>query len=586
MTISHVASTGVKAAIGEGSTVDVFTTDITVGNMAFIALTSYEETKAANTLTGWTLLGTQNANDSTFHAAPTDDQHATRLSVWYRVLDGSEPAPPAGFISMTGVGTWNTAQADMQVYSLTSGNSWATPIIVSGADNTHNGTGSSITCGTWASGVSTNDWIIYFFSSDTDNAITISTGSISQSGVTFGTPATRTRYGSNTGVDCGIYGFDVSVTSASASTSAPTIGFTQTAGTSNCNAGIAVRLREIAANPPQTVNLSLITDTSVGQTFTSVKQKALALSSTTDVAQITTKQKMKAIALTSITNTAQTFTYSRQQTVNLITNTQTAQTVTARFSGRVNLVTETDSAFTHGKKKSRELALLISDNFVQTLAGQHQLAIGLAETTGIAQALNKIKLDNIEVVLEDYVVQPLTIGRRKAINLVVSNNLAIVLGSTYRLFQVIESDSIPATQQLKRRTLALLTETDIVNDIHPFHTALVSQILEAETAQPLHIIYSRLVHQATETDVPNSIHPIHTDAVGTVFETDFAQVIDNFVKQKLLTLVTGSDIAVAVGPKLQHPPSSIILDVVIPDPTQLTVTVLDSDVIVLVSQRF
>lgn len=585
MTISHVASTGIVAANNEGSVVDVFVPANGTGYMAFMAITSYEEAKDASTVSGWTLLGTATGKDTTTHTVDSDDNHGTKLTVWYREFDNSEPTAGSGFYSVSSASTWNTAQGCMQLYDKTSGNTWATPIIVSGSDNSHV-TGGSATLGTWASGVSTNDWIIYFFSSDTDSAITLTAGSISQTGATFGTPNVRSRKGSNGGSDCGVYGFDASVTAASASTSAPTVGFTQTGIAANCGAAIAVRLREIAANPPQTVNLSLVTGTSVAQTFTGAKQATLGLNSVSQTAQAINEQKMKAIALTSDSATAQTFTYSRQQTVSQIINTQTAQAITARFSGRVNLVTETDSAFTHGKKKSKELALVISDNFVQTLAGQHQLAIGLTETTGIAQALNKIKLDNIEVVLEDYVVQPLTIGRRRAINLVVSNNLAIVLGTTYRLFQVIESDSIPTTQQLKRRTLALLTETDIVNDIHPFHTAPVSQILEAETAQPLHIIYSRLVHQATETDVPNSIHPIHTDAVGTVFETDFAQVIDNFVKQKLLTLVTGSDIAVAVGPKLQHPPSSIILDVVIPDPTQLTVTVLDSDVIVLVSQRF
>lgn len=589
MTVSFVASfigaDDIASNKGTAASNTSTYTSVASGQFAIFCTATRTETQTYNTPTNgsWTALTNLNGGDSAHGANnTTNDNGLSRVGAWYQVLVGTE----SGSVGVSTTGANDNCQVSTIISYSTDQASFASPIYVTGSDDGAHGASRSVTFGTWGSSLQVGDVIVVINSVDTDNAAIISASSFTQSGTTFSTSTRRARGLNGSGSDNGIYVYEATVT-AGGSTSALT--FDWTGGPNSCGPAIAIRIRDVAANPPQTVNLSLVTETSTGQTLTGAKRAATALISGTQTAQAVNEQKTKALVLTTATNTAQAITYSRQQSVNQVSITNTAQPIIATFTGKVNLVTETDSAFTHGKRKNKTLNLVIQDNFILGLAGQHQQTLALTSDESIAQALNEQKFNDVEVILEDSIAQPITRQRAYNLSQVSEIDRAITLGTRYQLLQVIETDSVPVTSRFKRRSLALITETDAEFAIQPFHTDAVAQVMETDTSQPLHIIYTRLVHQVSETDVAFAIHQFLKRDLSMVSETDSVGDLIDFIKQKQLVLVVGSDIARAIGPKIQHPPSSIILDVTIPDPTQLTVFIEDDEVtsglVVLVSQR-
>lgn len=564
-------------------------TSVAAGQLAILSVVTRTETMTYGTPTNgtWSHLTTLTGGDTGTHTADSivADNGLSMMGAWYQVLGGSE----TGNVFTSTTPNTTTVPNNCQVANIisysTNESGFVTPIVVSGSDNAH-GTTRSVTFGTWASALQTGDVIIVINAIDTDNQAVISSPTLTQTGTTFNSPTFRTKAFSSTQADQAHYIWEFTVASGG-STNAPT--FTWAGGPGSCGPAIAVRIRDIPANPPQTVNLSLVTETSTGQTFTGAKSATTALISGTQTAQAIAKQKTKSLALTTTSATAQTMTYSRRQTVNQLTINQTAQPIIATFTGKVNLVTETDSAFTHGKRKTKTLSLVVSDHFILGLAGQHQKTLALTSDQGSALAINEVKFQDIEVILEDNIAQPITRQRAYNLSQVSEIDRAITLGTTFRLLQVFETDSVPTTHRIKTRALALVTETDAEFAIQPFHSDAVAQVTETDSSLPLHIIYTRLVHQVSETDVANAVHQFLKRDLSLVSETDSVGDLIDFIKSKQIVQVIGNDIARAIGPKLQHPPSSIIMDVRIPDPTQLTVFIEDDEVssglTVLVSQR-
>ena len=235
MTITHSGSSGIEGATtAKGTTsTTVAHTATAAGRLAILAVTVKPETATWGVdPTGW-----QRVVNTTGGTGVTGlDVGQTRLGVWWKVLLGNEGTSN---VTITNSGGGSTG-GGMSVYEGTLG-AWDSPIAVVGTDAAH-GAGRACTCGAWASALATDDWVVMAHSSDTDAIAAVSAFTITQTSATFGATAIRNQRLSSSGNDCGLYSGDASVTTGNAN--APTIGFTY--ATSQCGAGAAIRLRELA----------------------------------------------------------------------------------------------------------------------------------------------------------------------------------------------------------------------------------------------------------------------------------------------------------------------------------------------------
>jgi hypothetical protein len=98
-----------------------------------------------------------------------------------------------------------------------------------------------VTTGAWSATQEANDWLVWGFSSDTDNAGAVSAFSITTSGITYSTTNHRNRNLNGFANDCGVYSFD-NLNTFGSSSSATTVAFTRVG--SDCGPAIVVRIRE------------------------------------------------------------------------------------------------------------------------------------------------------------------------------------------------------------------------------------------------------------------------------------------------------------------------------------------------------
>lgn len=254
MTISQVASTGVTTTTAaRGTTTNSCAyVGVAAGRMAVLTAACKPSTGTFTDPTGW--IPITNATGGTGTNAA--DTGLSRIAKWYRVLDGTE----TGSVSVVSTGGVTTAVMD--VYSGTVG-AWAVPVSVVGSDATH-GTNASAACGAWATVTAVGDMIHCGYATDTDDTGAITSPTITQTSVTFGTVTARSRFGNSDGNDNTVFTWDALI-STGANTNAPTLGLTWAA--SSCGAVAALRLREATAGSAMSTLTDNFDDNSINGTL-------------------------------------------------------------------------------------------------------------------------------------------------------------------------------------------------------------------------------------------------------------------------------------------------------------------------------
>jgi hypothetical protein len=237
VSITNQSSTAPFLASQGSTSINVAYTSPSVAGYIAVLLAVVKESAAVfDAVSGYEFIGSRAGGEGT----AGDDVGTTRLAAWYRILDGTE----SGSVNVTNdIG--NTAAGAMSIYAPTDGRRFITPpVALAGSDDTHAADWNPAGFGTWPEALAPGDMVLGPFSTDTDVTQSISARSLTQTGMTFGTPANnifRIRSLSDTGFDCGLYMFDWF---ASAGSSANEPAYTHTTGTATCGAMLLIRLRE------------------------------------------------------------------------------------------------------------------------------------------------------------------------------------------------------------------------------------------------------------------------------------------------------------------------------------------------------
>jgi hypothetical protein len=230
-----LASIGTKSAGVTATPVSVpYTTGLAAKDLLLEFVNAYNDTATVTTPGGWTLGGDQTGGTGT-----AADSHTGRLHSDYKEATGSE----SGNLSVTLGGTISGALGIMAAYRLgDTARNWDVAT-AKGTDDTH-AANRSITAGT-SLDFQVDDVAVIGVAVDTDTSLTVTSPTLTVSGVTFGT---GTRLTSGAGVTSGndgnidVYEFPVT---AGSGTAAPVFAFTT--ATSQCGPAVFYRLRSVTA---------------------------------------------------------------------------------------------------------------------------------------------------------------------------------------------------------------------------------------------------------------------------------------------------------------------------------------------------
>jgi hypothetical protein len=237
VSITNQSATGALQASQGSTSIDVaYPSPKAAGWIAVLMAAVKESAAVFDAVSGFEFIGSRAGGEGT----AGDDVGTTRLAAWYRILDGTE----SGSVNVTNdVGV--SAAGAMSIYAPTDGRRFVTPpVALAGSDDTHAADWNPTGFGTWPSAVAPGDMILSAFSADNDAIQSITSRSLTQTGITFGTPSNnvfRFRSLSDTGFDCGLYLFDWFATAGS-NTNEP--AYTHVTGTATCGSQLLVRLRE------------------------------------------------------------------------------------------------------------------------------------------------------------------------------------------------------------------------------------------------------------------------------------------------------------------------------------------------------
>lgn len=235
MTIAFGAI-GAKSTGGTTTTAVAYPASVGAADFLLLADCGWPSSAGVNALSGWAVTqlggGTGVATDS----------HTTTMAVFRKEAVGGE----TGTVSV-GRGGAPTGQLGIMARYTKTAASWAAAATGSGTDNTH-GTDRSITTGTID--LAPGDMVVIAVAVDTNTASTITSPTLTASGITFGTVTQRT---SGAGDTIGEHGnvelFDALVTAGSGTVAAT---FAFTTATTQCGPVVVTRLRE-GALPAQPV---------------------------------------------------------------------------------------------------------------------------------------------------------------------------------------------------------------------------------------------------------------------------------------------------------------------------------------------
>lgn len=238
MTIAFGAI-GAKSTGGTTTTAVAYPTPVGVADKLILADTGWPSSAGVNAIGGWTVA--QLAGGTGISV----DSHTTTLALFHKDAAGGE----TGTVSVGRGGTPTGQLGVMARYTKSPGSAWAAVVTASGTDNTH-GADRSITTGTVD--MTAGDVLSIAVAVDTDDALTITSPTITASGITFDTIQRRTSgVGDVVGEDGNIELFDVLVLAGTA-TVAVTFGFTT--ATTQCGPVVIARLREVARSATATPN--------------------------------------------------------------------------------------------------------------------------------------------------------------------------------------------------------------------------------------------------------------------------------------------------------------------------------------------
>ena len=194
---------------------------------------------------GWTSAGRGESGTT----AAGVDTGSMALQVWYKEATSAAETDPT---VTEGSPAWNVAQVGYRIFSKGAGETWVTPVVVFGADET-NGTDISVTFASDPGGVA-GDYVVLACGINTDAMGPLTTAlTPSWTGITFGGADSAQNAEGITGGDMAAHMTSRSVTSGTSS-AAPTVTGTGTAsaGADRLEACF-IRLRvttAAAANPP------------------------------------------------------------------------------------------------------------------------------------------------------------------------------------------------------------------------------------------------------------------------------------------------------------------------------------------------
>lgn len=226
------SSIGSKAVTGTTDQLVFHPSSVPAGRMMVVARAIWFGTATGVTPSGWTLRG-----DVTGGVNLATDDHTTRALVYTREADGSEGTTNTNFQAATSP---TGAASVSETIAKDASRGWATPVSVTGTDNTH-GANRSVTS-TSTLNLAPGDLVHITVAFDTDVNLTITAPAISSTGITFSAVSARTAgIGSTTGSDGNVRTFSAMVNSG---TGTNTVTFSFTTTTLQCGPVIFTRLRE------------------------------------------------------------------------------------------------------------------------------------------------------------------------------------------------------------------------------------------------------------------------------------------------------------------------------------------------------
>jgi len=356
----------------------------TVGNLLLAVASGKPTSRTATTPTpfagtGGTGIGGTGTNGS--------DTGPTRLYLWWRTADGTEPASepitwstvPSPYIgamfecSKSNVGAWDVAYAF-------------------GSDSTQStGTDAIDATATTDPGFTTGDMVVVAMSFPTDLG-TFTNPRIVIPGCTVGTVATELAYPSTSGNDGGMRVWSAQVT-AGTSTSAPQ--FLCDVDDLNASAGPAgfARVREPAGSTP------------------------LGTATEADAAMPLTGTKAGTLGVAAETSTGEALAGAKTGSLGPAGETDTAQPLTGEKSATLAPALETDQAIALESTTGQTLAVAVETDAAVSLVGEKSSALGTAAETSAAVGLTGAKSGDLGVAVETDTAMALTSGDERDITI-------------------------------------------------------------------------------------------------------------------------------------------------------------------------
>jgi hypothetical protein len=219
---------GAKSAGGTTTVSVAYPTSVGAGDALILPDCGWPSSAGVNALSGWTVA--QQAGGT----GTAVDAHTTTQAQFHKEAAGGETGPVS-----VGRGGTPTGQLGVMARYTKTAAAWAAIATASGSDSTH-GADRSITTGTID--LAPGDMLAIGVAVDTDAGLTITSPTISATGITFGTLTRRTSgIGVSTGEDGNVDLWDVPVT---AGTGTVAVTFSFTTATTQCGPIVITRLRE------------------------------------------------------------------------------------------------------------------------------------------------------------------------------------------------------------------------------------------------------------------------------------------------------------------------------------------------------
>lgn len=205
------------------------------------------------------------------------------------------------------------------------------------------------------------------------------------------------------------------------------------------------------------------------------------------------------------------------------------KTSSGSLSAAVGMVTETEFSQTVTRHKTRAASQVVETQTTQVITRRKTLAVSQVSQTNTANSI----------------IEPA--GLFGSVGQVVSTNTvqSVFARKTRAVSQVTESNTAQVVNEVKSRTILLVTETDLVQSITGRKTLTVSQVSQVNTAQNVVRLKVKAIGLITETDTIQAITGRKVATVGLVSATNIANAISHS-KLKILAQVTQTNIVQSI----------------------------------------